>query len=221
MTESPETTLAPTGFIDSDSAVIRDFAATHAGTGSDRERAVRLYYAVRDRVRYDMTTFGLDPGQFVASNCLQAPSAYCVPKALALAAVARAAGIPSRVGFADVRNHITSPRFAALMDDDLFRWHAYTSLFLDGKWVKATPAFDLALCERNGISPLDFDGTEDSIFHPFDTTGRQHMEYVSFHGEFDDMPFEEFSTEMRAHYPRLLEKLDQDRAARRAKSATA
>lgn len=221
MIDSHDAPLAPTAFIDSDSAFIRDFAAIHAGTGSDRERAVRLYYAVRDSVRYDMTTFGLDPDQFVASNCLNAPSAFCVPKALALAAVARAAGIPARVGFADVRNHITSPRFAALMDDDLFRWHAYTSLFLDGKWVKATPAFDVALCERNGISPLEFDGTADSIFHPFDTVGRQHMEYVNFIGEFDDMPFEEFSTEMRAHYPRLLQKLDQDRAIRRAKSARA
>ncbi len=214
MTDVSEASLGPTRFIDSDSPEIVAFAEEHAGDGDDRERAVRLYYAVRDHVRYDMTAFGLDPEQFVASHCLAAPSAFCVPKAIALAAVARAAGIPARLGFADVRNHLTSPRVAAMMEDDVFRWHAYTALFLDGKWVKATPAFDITLCERHGVMPLDFDGREDSIFHPFDTAGRRHMEYIRFHGEFDDMPYEQFATEMRAAYPRMLAALEQERAAR-------
>jgi hypothetical protein len=101
-----------------------------------------------------------------------------------------------------------------MMEDDVFRWHAYTALFVDGKWVKATPAFDIALCQRHGVMPLDFDGREDSIFHPFDVAGRPHMEYIRFHGEFDDMPFEQFSTEMRAAYPRMLAALEEERAAR-------
>lgn len=194
----------PSRFIDSEAPFIRAYAEERGGTGSDRDRAVRLYHAVRDGVRYDMSTFGLDPNQFVASNCLQAPAAFCVPKAIGLAAVARAAGIPARVGFANVRNHLVSPRFAKLLDDDIFRWHAYTSLWLDGAWVKATPAFDLALCEKHGVLPLEFDGTEDSIFHPYDAAGRQHMEYLDFVGEFDDLPFDDFAVEMRTHYPRLL-----------------
>jgi Transglutaminase-like superfamily len=155
--------LRPTPYIDADAPDVRAFVERHAGTGTAREKAVRLYYAVRDAIRYDMTTFGLDPAQFRASNVLNMSSAFCVPKAIALAATARAAGIPACLGFADVRNHLTSPRFAALMDDDLFRWHAYTSLWLDGRWVKATPAFDIALCEKHGVKPLEFDGGEDSI----------------------------------------------------------
>jgi len=196
--------LQPTAFLDADSPIVCDFAERHAGEGEPRERAVRLYYAVRDAIRYDMTTFGLDPNQFRASEVLQAPRAFCVPKAIALAAVARAAGIPARIGFADVRNHLTSPRFTALMDDDLFRWHAYTSLWLEGRWVKATPAFDIGLCERHNVPPLEFDGHEDSIFHPHDGLGRKHMEYVRFIGEFDDLPFETFDREMRIAYPRML-----------------
>ncbi len=215
MMDKKDATLAPTKYVDSDSADVVAFARDHAGEGSDRDRAIRLYYAVRDGIRYDMMTFGIDPDQFVASNCLKTPSAYCVPKAIALAAVARAAGIPARIGFANVRNHLTSPRISAMMDTDLFRWHAYTSLLIDGQWVKATPAFDIALCTRHKVKPLDFDGSKDSILHPFDAAGRKHMEYVDFLGEFDDLPFDIFAAEMRAHYPLMLETLERDRAARR------
>lgn len=205
--------LQSTSFIDADHPGIKSFVDRHAGSGDDVSRAVNLYYAVRDAIAYDMRTFSLEPSQFVASNVLASSAAFCVPKAIALAATARATGIPSRVGFADVRNHLTSPRLSALMDDDLFRWHAYTALFLDGQWVKATPAFDLALCRRHNVTPLDFDGRSDSIFHPFDDKGRPHMEYVAFLGEFDDMPYDQFSTEMRMHYPRMLEALEAERQA--------
>lgn len=210
-------TLRATRFIDSDSPAIRDFAAAAAGSGDPRTRAVNLYYALRDKVPYDMRTFGLDESQFVASNVLTAASAFCVPKAIVLAAAARAAGIPSKVGFANVRNHLVSPRMAAIMDDEVFYWHAYTSLLLDGAWVKATPAFDIQLCRRHGVKPLEFDGREDSIFHPFDQEGRPHMEYVAFIGEFADLPFETFSAEMRMRYPRLLAALDAQRAERAAR----
>jgi transglutaminase-like putative cysteine protease len=211
--------LRSTPFIDADTQKVREFANAHAGTGDAREKAVRLYYAVRDTIRYDMTTFGLDREQFKASNVLNETSAFCVPKAIALAAAARASGIPSRIGFADVRNHLTSPRFAALMDDELFRWHAYTSLWIDGRWVKATPAFDISLCEKHGVTPLEFDGNEDSIFHRFDQRGREHMEYVKFIGEFDEFPYEEFSDAMRVAYPRMLAGFDEARHARAAEAA--
>jgi transglutaminase-like putative cysteine protease len=129
-----------------------------------------------------------------------------------MAALARAVGIPSRIGFANVRNHLASPKMLALMDDDIFYWHAYTSLFLDGKWVKATPAFDIRLCKKHGVTALDFDGREDSIFQPYDQAGRPHMEYVDFIGEFDDMPYDGFADAMRTHHKRLLASLDGERA---------
>ncbi len=206
-------TLKPTRFVDADSPVVRAYAEAHAGSGDDVSKAVNLYYALRDAVSYDMRAFALDEDRFVASNVLQSKSAFCVPKAVALAALARAVGIPSRIGFADVRNHLASPKLLALMDDDIFHWHAYTSLFLDGKWVKATPAFDIRLCERHGVKPLDFDGREDSIFQPHDQAGRPHMEYVAFIGEFDDMPFDGFAQAMLTHHRRMLEGLDEDRRA--------
>lgn len=199
-----EASLNATRFIDSDHPDIIAFARQHAGDGDRRSRAVALATAVRDAVPYNLYAFRIEPEALTASTVLHQPSAFCVPKAVLLAAVARAAGIPARIGFADVRNHLTSPRFAAMMDVPDFCWHAYTALQIDGQWLKATPAFDRAMCEKHGVAVLDFDGYADSIFQPFDTTGRRSMDYVAFHGEFDDLPIERFQSEMSRIYPRLL-----------------
>lgn len=209
-------TLAPTRFIDSDHPDIVAFAREHAGSGDTRARAVALAQAVRDAVPYSLWSFRLEPEFLIASQVLRQPSAFCVPKAVLLAAVARAAGIPSRVGFADVRNHLTSPRFAAIMDSPDFHWHAYTALNIDGRWLKATPAFDAAMCARSGVAPLEFDGRQDSIFQPFDAQGRRSMEYIAFHGEFDDMPYERFNAELGRIYPRLLAGVAAERERRAA-----
>ncbi len=208
--------LAPTRFIDSDHPDIIAFAARHAGDGDVRSRAVALATAVRDAVPYSVYTFDIAPDILTASQVLRAEKSFCVPKAVLLAAVARAAGIPSRVGFADVRNHLAPARFEQLMDTPDFNWHAYTALLIDGRWLKATPAFDLALCTRNEVEPLAFDGMQDSIFQPYDAQGRRSMEYLRFHGEFDDLPYERFAAEMQQTYPRLLATLAAERAARAA-----
>lgn len=210
-------TLAPTRFLDSDHPDIVAFAERHAGTGDLKSKAVALALAAREAVPYDLYAFRLDPELLVASQVLRQPTAFCVPKAVLLAAVARAAGIPSRIGFADVRNHLTSPRFTAMMDTPDFRWHAYAALLIEGRWLKATPAFDAALCRRGGVEPLTFDGEADSIFQPFDAKGRRSMEYIAFHGEFDDMPYELFAAEMGRIYPRLLASLAAEREARAAR----
>jgi transglutaminase-like putative cysteine protease len=206
--------LAATAFINADSDEIRAFAAKHAGSGSAREQAVLLYYAVRDAVPYDLSYFGVERETYIASRCLTAEGSFCVPKAVALAAVARATGIPARVGFADVRNHLASPRILDLMGTDVFRWHAFTLLFLENRWVKATPAFDHKFCARFDVAPLDFDGRVDSVFHPFDPSGRRHMEYVLDRGGHDDLPFPRFRRDMLAAYPRLIAAMAAERAAR-------
>lgn len=211
-----DATLAPTRFIDSDHPDIIAFARDHAGSGDARARAVALALAVREAVPYSLWAFRLEPEYLTASQVLRQDSAFCVPKAVLLAAVARAAGVPARVGFADVRNHLTSPRFSAIMDVPDFHWHAYTALLIEGRWLKATPAFDGGLCARAGVEPLTFDGTQDSIFQPFDAQGRRSMDYIGFHGEFDDMPHAQFAREMTRIYPRLLAGVAEERARRAA-----
>jgi transglutaminase-like putative cysteine protease len=127
-----------------------------------------------------------------------------VPKAVVLAAVARAAGIPARLGFADVRNHLSTQRLRDTMKTDVFAWHGYTELWLDGAWRKATPAFNVELCDKFGLLPLEFDGVHDSLYHPFDRSGQRHMEYVAERGPFDDLPLAQIAATFAEIYPGLL-----------------
>ena len=138
-----------------------------------------------------------------ASRVLETGHGWCVTKAVLLAAACRALGIPARVGFADVRNHLSTARLRETMKTDVFYWHGYTSIRLDGQWVKATPAFNIELCERFGLLPLEFDGCADSIYHPFDRAGNRHMEYLSMRGEFDDVPLASMVTTFRQHYSQM------------------
>jgi transglutaminase-like putative cysteine protease len=197
--------LRPTPFVESDSGPVRDFAsrATATATG-EIDQAIALYYAIRDGIRYDPYVMATDPEQYRASVIAGLPAAYCIQKAILLAASARAVGVPSRLGFADVRNHLTSPKLRETMGSDLFVYHGYTELFLEGRWVKATPAFNLGLCQRFGVLPLEFDGRHDSIFHPFDAENRKHMEYVRSHGSFAEFPFEQVMAAFRREYPSLF-----------------
>jgi transglutaminase-like putative cysteine protease len=193
--------LAPTPAIDSEHPAIRAFAHEHARGDSVRERSVSLYLAVRDQVRYDPYRIDLSPSGMRASTTLQQGHGWCVPKAVLMAAVARAAGIPARLGFADVKNHMSTEKLRRTMGSDLFVWHGYTELWIDGAWRKATPAFNLSLCEKFGLLPLAFDGVHDSLYHPYDRAGQRHMEYVNERGSFDDLPLERITADFAAVYP--------------------
>jgi transglutaminase-like putative cysteine protease len=203
--------LAPGRYIDSAHPAVVAFARQHASGADARSRAVSLYYAVRDAIRYNpFLDFSSDTA-FLASHCIVAGEGFCVGKAALLAACARVDGIPARVGFADVRNHLTTPALRARMGTDLFLYHGYTELHLEGNWVKATPAFNLELCRRFRVKPLEFDGREDSIFHPFDEAERRHMEYVRDRGSHADVPAAEIMRVFRETYPGLA-KLGRDAA---------
>jgi transglutaminase-like putative cysteine protease len=196
--------LHATPFIDSGDPAIQAFAQQALGNAQTlKDKALALYGAVRDQVQYDPYIDFLDPAEFRASDVLRAGKGFCVGKSALLAAAARVAGIPARPGYADVRNHLTSKRLREQVGDT-FYWHSYTELNIDGKWVKCTPAFDKALCERAKIAPLDFDGVNDSLFHPFDQAGRRHMEYLQDRGAFADVPFETIGADFKKLYPKLV-----------------
>ncbi|MFQ6045645.1 MAG: transglutaminase family protein [Gemmatimonadales bacterium] len=197
--------LEPTAFIDSDHPEVRDFArAATADESGDIDRAVALYYAVRDGIRYDPYRIDLSPNAMTASAVLRRGYGFCVPKAILLAAGARALGIPSRLGFADVKNHLVTTKLRAAMQTDLFAYHGYAELFLEGRWVKATPAFNASLCERFGVEPLDFDGRHDSMLQQFDRRGNRYIQYVRDHGQFADLPLERIRAAFHEHYPALM-----------------
>jgi len=195
--------LQSTRFLDSDSDAVRSFAQRVAGAEtSDVGRAVRLFYAVRDGIRYDPFAMRLDPAIYVASHVLAAKSAYCIPKAILLAAAARALGIPAAIGLSDVVNHLTTEKLKALMGGTTyFMHHGYAVLYLEGQWVKAAPAFNIELCTRFGVLPTEFDGRSDAIFQPYDALDRRHMEYVKDHGIWSEFPYEKVAADFREFYP--------------------
>jgi transglutaminase-like putative cysteine protease len=204
----PEDCIAASPMVDSGHPAVAAFARGHAAGSTDGERAVSLYYAVRDGFRYDPYRVDLRPQGMSASAVLANGHGWCVPKAALLAAACRAAGIPARLGFADVRNHLSTERMRRVMQTDVFTWHGYTDIWIDGAWRKATPAFNLALCERFGLLPLEFDGTADSIYHPFDRSGQRHMEYVRMRGTYVDIPLEEMAASFRRDYPAWMAEAD-------------
>ena len=195
--------LSSASYIDSGHPAVGAFASENAQGKTDREKAVSLYYAVRDKIRYNPFLDFSSAEVFRASTVLEAGEGFCVGKASLLAACARVAGIEARVGFADVKNHLTTARLAETMGSDLFVYHGYTDLRIDGKWIKATPAFNLALCTRFRVKPLEFDGRTDSIFHPFDQDERRHMEYLRDRGVFADVPVDEIQRAFREAYPKF------------------
>ncbi len=196
--------LQPTAFLDCEDDAVRDFVArVTTGAQGEHDLAALLFAAVRDDVRYDPYRIPTDPADYRASAVLGAGSGYCVQKAVALTAAARAAGIPSRLGFADVRNHLQSERLRERMGTDLFVWHGYSALFVGGRWTKASPAFNAELCARFGVAPLDFDGTHDALLHAFAGDGSQYMEYVREHGVHADLPLERILAAYREAYPAM------------------
>lgn len=197
--------LQPTPCVESNAPAVRAFATRVTAEATNaRERAVRLFYAVRDEIRYDPYGVVLTRDFLAATAVLERGAGFCVAKAIVLAAAARAVGIPARLGFADVRNHLTTERLRAQMGTDVFAFHGFTELHLDGRWVKATPTFNRSLCDRFGVRALEFDGQTDSLLHPFDTAGQRHMEYLCDRGTHADVPIEEMREVFAAYYPGMI-----------------
>ena len=204
-TPSPEHCLQPGPVVDADHptvvALARELIDPDA---SELQNAVSLYYWVRDQIRYNPYALDVSATGLSASHTLAQGEGWCVPKAILLAALCRAVGIPACLGYADVRNHLSTERLRRAMQTDVFYFHGYTSIFLQGRWVKATPAFNIELCEKFGLHPLEFNGREDSLYHEFDVAGNRHMEYINERGEYLEPPIEEMLDLFSKHYPGMV-----------------
>jgi len=184
--------LRPTAVIDSDNEDVIAFAHKVVGTERDpREMASRLFYAVRDGIWYDPYTPFYRREHYRASEVLRRKRAFCIPKAVLLCALGRALSIPSRLSFFDVKNHLATRELMEFLGTDIFVFHGVTEFFLEGRWVKATPAFNKELCDLHRVPPVEFNGRDDAIFQPFNLERRRFMEYIRYRGTYDDLPLEE------------------------------
>ncbi|GAA2659054.1 MULTISPECIES: transglutaminase family protein [Actinosynnema] len=206
-----ERLLAATEFLDHDHEAVRALVAKalpDPESMTPAERAIALYYAVRDGIHYEVYGADLSRDGLRASSTITRGTGFCVHKSIVYAAAVRAVGVPSRIYYGDVRNHLASPKLEELMGGNIFTYHSLTTVHLGGRWVRATPVFNKMLCALYRIKPLDFDGVTDSMYHPFDEDGRRHMEFVRSHGEFDDVPYERVVGGIREAHPRLFASRD-------------
>jgi len=200
--------LEPTQFLDHEHPRVSAFVADArdgVGTG-ERDRAIALFVAVRDRIRYNPYRLSLLPGSYTASDVLARGEAFCIPKAVLLAAAARAAGLQSGIGLADVKNHLSSDKLRRVMGGtDVFLDHGFAVLRVDGRWLKAAPAFNRELCDRMGVPPTEFDGRSDALIQTRRENGQvQPMEYLREHGIWSDLPFNRIRDDFLGFYPTTL-----------------
>lgn len=197
--------LQPNATVNSDHPRVLEFVRQNSSISeSVRDRVIDLFRAVRDQIYYDPYRITLSVEGLCASTTLANGFGWCVPKAGLLAACCRAIGVPASLGYADVRNHLTTDRLKKRMRSDIFYWHGFTNILLDENWVKATPAFNASLCAKCCIRPLDFDGRHHAVFHPFDDDGRRHMEYINDRGVFAAIPVEEIRLTFERKYPDFM-----------------
>jgi transglutaminase-like putative cysteine protease len=204
MVENVEPYLAPTWFVNSDAPEIVELAREVVGTETDEiERARRLFYAVRDGIRYTAYNLKLERDAFRATGVLASGESWCVPKSVLLAALCRAAGIPCRLGYADVCNHMATKKLLDFLGTNVFYYHGFNEINLGGKWVKATVAFNRTLCEKGRLGTLEFDGVHDSIYHPYDLAGHRYMEYLREYEPAAEVPYDTIIAKFREVYPNM------------------
>jgi len=179
--------------IDCDQESIREAAQrVTKDLTTEKEKAIALYYFVRDSIRHNAYAPLYIPERYKASVTLKEGNGFCQHKAILLAALARVVGIPSRIGFVDVQDHRLSDTFKKMIGDiDVFPGHGYCELYVNGKWVHVSPAYDLATCQKNGFVPVDWDGENDAKDSPYDVNGNLHIVHINDHGCSDDFSYDE------------------------------
>ena len=184
--------LKPTSIVDSDHPLIKDKAQEITkGQKEVIEKARSLFYFVRDHIRYNAYLPRYLPEHFRASNTLARGEGFCIQKASLLIALSRALGIPARFHFVILRNHVLPEKIAELLVSNVIPDHGFVEFYLDGKWVGATPAFDLEMCQKYGIIPVEFNGKNEAKFHSHTQDGKLHIEYIFDRGTYADVPIEE------------------------------
>ena len=195
--------LQPTYYLDFDHPDVQAFVEENLKGLDPREAVVRAYYYVRDEIGYNPYRVGLKREQYKSSYILGKKQNYCIPKAVLFASLVRAVGVPSRIGLADVVNHLSSERFIEKLGSKVFAFHGFAEVYLD-QWLKATPTFDKRLCVKYGVAPLEFDGRSDAMFQSFDEKGNRFMEYVKDRGGHADLPFDTIMQGFREFYPNFV-----------------
>lgn len=204
-----QTCLRETDYYNYSHPVVQDFLATvdrsQSADLSKKALAIDLYRRVRDGWQYSAYHFYTLLEDMCASSVMQRKRGHCLDKAVILITCYRAVGLPARLHLAKVANHIAVERLVELFGSAELTPHGYVEVFLDGKWVACTPAFNKQLCKMLKVDVLEFDGETDSVFQAFNSKGDQFMEYLDDYGSFEDFPRDFILNNLEEHYPKFRE----------------
>jgi len=128
------------------------------------------------------------PEDFKASRVLEWGKGYCVQKAVLMAALGRATGIPTRLTFAKIRNHRAPAQLKERLGTDIFPRHGYDQFYLGDRWVSVAATFDRELCQRNGLPTVEFNGVDDAVLPDKDLDGNPYIEYLQMYKPRADLP---------------------------------
>ncbi len=197
--------LEPTEFLDFDKGIVNKVALkVTEGLTTDKEKVIALFNWVQQSLKYN--AFAYYPkvrGNLKASVSIRRKQGFCMSKAITLSALARAVGIPARIHMVDIINHKISKRFKDMMGTAAFFCHAYSELYINGKWIKATPVFDNETSNKGKFFPIiEFDGEHDALFSEQDPDGNIFVEYIGDYGSFADCPIEKIDQIFTKNYPK-------------------
>ena len=190
---------------DHSNPIVRSFTENIInGISDSKERAIALYYSIRDGIQYYPYEIHLFDSETKASKIIERGRGHCIDKAIVYVSCLRLIGIPAKIGLSKVINHIGTERMERILLSNVLTPHGYVEMNINGRWVKATPAFNEILCRFLNVSALDFNANEDSLFQEYDQGGNKFMQYIEDYGSFDEFPAELIVELLEEHYPHLF-----------------
>lgn len=195
--------LTETETLDFSHPVVQAYVAEFRYLPAAKERAIAVYLKVRDGFLYDPYHLDLCSDALTASRIITRSRAWCVEKSVVCCASLRALGIPAKLGFGIVKNHVGVEKLVNYLQKDEIVFHGFVEVFLDNRWTKCTPAFDRRICRLNRVEPLQWTGDSDSLLQEY-RGEEKYMEYLHFYGTFADVPQQLMHDEMFRHYPHLF-----------------
>jgi transglutaminase-like putative cysteine protease len=186
----PEEALGATDVIEAEAPAIRELADRIAGTAEGTEAACLLFEWVRDEIRYDMAPDVEGREDWCATGTLERGQGFCQQKAVLLASLLRARGIPAGVVLQDLLDHKIPPAYVELIGSQRLELHGLTCAFLDGRWVRLDPTLPRAFVEKKRYRLVEFDGENDAVLALTDLDGRPHFEVLEELGTWPDLPDE-------------------------------
>ncbi|MGH1387099.1 transglutaminase-like domain-containing protein [Kordia sp.] len=188
-----------------DTSIQKLIASCKDNSISNKEKAIAVYNKVRDDWKYDPYSISLSKENFRASVIAQKTSGNCVEKSILLIACLRALEIPARLHLGKVKNHIAVERLTEKFGSNELTPHGMVNVFLNEKWLKLSPAFNASLCRKFNVTPLEFDGENDSFLQQYNDNGSLFMEYTADYGHFEDVPLAFMKRNVKEHYPHIFD----------------